>query len=367
MMLTLLAIAAVIAVVIGVVGMIDTFIRTVDVGEEELLGTSPDRVVIDLDAILPIASPKLSAVLEASTISGAEPGLSVGGVLGRDDTEIEVFLHLIDLEGGLWRPTVTDGALDPGTPGVYIARKAARDLDVGVGDTIVVRHPQRQGPFAFTLEETELPVLGVHPDPFRFNTYLDLRHAGLMGLEGTANVVYAEPEPGATVAAVKRELFGLPGVTSVQRVAAGAQVMQELMGQFMAILRVVEVAILGLAMLIAFNSASIKMDERAREHATMFAFGVPVHTVMRTAVVESLAIGLMATAVGLAGGYVFLRWIVEVVLARTMPELGALTVISPASLALMGGLGVLAVAAAPLLTVRKLRRMDIPSTLRVME
>jgi len=31
------------------------------------------------------------------------------------------------------------------------------------------------------------------------------------------------------------------------------------------------------------------------------------------------------------------------------------------------GLGVLAVALAPILTLRKLRRMDIPSTLRVIE
>ena len=30
----------------------------------------------------------------------------------------------------------------------------------------------------------------------------------------------------------------------------------------------------------AFNSSSISVDERAREHATMFAFGVPLPTVI---------------------------------------------------------------------------------------
>jgi putative ABC transport system permease protein len=41
--------------------------------------------------------------------------------------------------------------------------------------------------------------------------------------------------------------------------------------------------------------------------------------------------------------------------------------LSLTSLAVVLALGILAVAAAPLFTYRKLRRMNIPSTLRVME
>jgi putative ABC transport system permease protein len=41
--------------------------------------------------------------------------------------------------------------------------------------------------------------------------------------------------------------------------------------------------------------------------------------------------------------------------------------ISPGTLATAFVLGVIAVAAAPLLTIRRLRRMDIPGTLRVVE
>jgi putative ABC transport system permease protein len=41
--------------------------------------------------------------------------------------------------------------------------------------------------------------------------------------------------------------------------------------------------------------------------------------------------------------------------------------IAPETLITVLGLGVLAVAVAPVLTVRKLRRMKIPSTLRVLE
>ena len=53
------------------------------------------------------------------------------------------------------------------------------------------------------------------------------------------------------------------------------------------VLRVIEGAALLIAVLIAFNSASINMDERTREHATMFAFGLPVGTVLRLAVIEN--------------------------------------------------------------------------------
>jgi len=368
-LLTILAIAAVITVLTAVVGMLDSFMETVDRGEKEVLGDSPDRLAIDLDAIYAIDSLQMSAVLQATTLSAAEPGLRLGhaGSLSSGDEEIDVFLLLIDFASGLWRPTVTEGALNSDRPGVVIAEKAAGDLDVGIGDTVTVRHPLRQGPFSFTIKETKLPVLGIHPHPYRFYAYVDLRHAEVMGLEGAGNVVYAEPADGTDADAVKRELFGLAGVASVQRVATNAETMRELMGQFIGIFQVAMVAVLGLALLIAFNTASINMDERAREHATMFAFGVPLRTLLRVAMVESLAIGLIATAVGLVGGYLMLKWMIDVLWPRVAPELGAVMVISPPTLAIALGLGVLAVTAAPLLTVRKLRRMDVPATLRVME
>jgi putative ABC transport system permease protein len=54
-------------------------------------------------------------------------------------------------------------------------------------------------------------------------------------------------------------------------------------------------------------------------------------------------------------------------MADTIPELGIVPEVAAGTLATAVVLGVVAVALAPLLTVRKLRRMDIPSTLRVVE
>jgi putative ABC transport system permease protein len=50
-----------------------------------------------------------------------------------------------------------------------------------------------------------------------------------------------------------------------------------------------------------------------------------------------------------------------------MPEFGVSAVLSPTTILVTVGLGVLVVAVAPLFTVRRLRRMDVPATLRVLE
>jgi len=52
---------------------------------------------------------------------------------------------------------------------------------------------------------------------------------------------------------------------------------------------------------------------------------------------------------------------------ETMPELQVTPFVSAATVATALALGVVAVAVAPALTVRKITRMDIPSTLRVLE
>lgn len=122
-----------------------------------------------------------------------------------------------------------------------------------------------------------------------------------------------------------------------------------------------------LAVLIAFNSSSISADERRRQHATMFAFGVPVSRVLRMSFIESLIIGVLSTVLGIALGYGLLTWIVHSLLPETMPELSIHTTLSASTVLSTAGLGIAAVAAAPLFTIRRLRHMAIPDTLRVQE
>ena len=57
----------------------------------------------------------------------------------------------------------------------------------------------------------------------------------------------------------------------------------------------------------------------------MFAYGLPVRTVVRLAVVESLIIGLLATAAGVLLGIVILGWVINVSLEEVLPELGVVS------------------------------------------
>ena len=94
---------------------------------------------------------------ESPLIATAEPGLNLGGTLDPDGEEVDVLISVIDFDSDLWRPTAMDGELSTDRPGVVLARKAADDLDVGVGDDVVLRHPRREGVVDYQLVETELP------------------------------------------------------------------------------------------------------------------------------------------------------------------------------------------------------------------
>jgi putative ABC transport system permease protein len=196
---------------------------------------------------------------------------------------------------------------------------------------------------------------------------MDESRARLLGLDGLANRVHVLPAPGNSRDDVQRALFADPSVVSVEAVTANTQLMDERMDDFLGVLRVIEAFVLLLALLIAFNSSSISADERAREHATMFAFGVPVHSATRLAVTEGLLIGIAATALGVAAGLLLTRWVVGGVVPDTFPDIGVIVSLSGNSLLAAVLLGTAAVAFAPLFTARRMRRMDVPSTLRVVE
>jgi putative ABC transport system permease protein len=219
----------------------------------------------------------------------------------------------------------------------------------------------------YRLVESELPVLATHPNPYRFIAYVDDRWAGLFRLDGITNAIRVVPAPGHTDEDVQRALFDQPGVVSTEPVSAATDSIRDRMSEMLDVFAVVEGAVLLLALLIAFNSTSINMDERARENATMFAFGLPVRRVLLVNVVESLIVGVLGTVVGVLVGRGLLEWLIRVLLPSTFPAVGVTVYLSLSTLLTAVAFGVVAVAAAPVLTVRRLRRMDIPSTLRVME
>jgi putative ABC transport system permease protein len=300
-------------------------------------------------------------------VAASEAGFRVGGTLTTGSKELNVQIESLRPDSRLWTPELVSGQLAPGARGLYISKLAAEDLGLHVGASVRLRHARVGEAGKAVLVEDDLPVLGIHGHPFRFVAYMDFSQAEMFGVAGLTNRVSVLPAAGVSVDEVKRALFPLPGVASVQAVGALADAIRDLLGEFVVILRVVEGAMLLIAFLIALNAAGIGMDERRREHATMFAFGVPVGTVLRMAMLENLVIGLVATAIGVAGGRVLLDIIMHTRVRETFPDIDIRTTIGAETLAIAVGLGVAVVTLAPVLVRRSLTKMDVPGTLKVME
>lgn len=274
---------------------------------------------------------------------------------------------MIAPDAAVWRPRVREGRFPAGSAGIVLSWVAARDLGVGVGDRVAVTHPLRTGPGAFRTATTEVAVTGISSSPYRFMAYMDLGQASLMGLAGTANTLEIRPAAGARAVDVQRALLARPGVASVQPAGATTDAATGRLEEFLDILRFAQSVVLAITVLIAFNGTSINSEERRREHATMLAFGVPARRVVAQAVVESALLGLLATAAGLVGGLAVLDWVTGTISRDVFPELGVEPTLGAGSVVTAVLVGVVAVAAAPLLGAGRLRRMDIPSTLRVVE
>jgi putative ABC transport system permease protein len=365
-LLTALAIAAAIGTLVGVIGMVDSFLATIDQGERAVLGGSGDRLTVELSGFAVRGTPQLTAITDAQGVAHAEPGLRLPGTLRGGDEEIETLLRFVDFDSRYWRPGVRSGSLDTTRTGIVLAEKAARDLGVGVGDTVSLRHPRREGS-GYRWVRSDVRVEAIHAIPYRFVAFFDVRDAGLADLDGVYNTVALVPEAGTSPEALQRTMFTVAGVASAQPVQEFAETIRDAVTEFLDILDVVRAAVLVLALLIAFNAAAINVDERAREHATMFAFGVPVRTVIGASVVESVVVGILGSVAGIAVGQAVVTYVTRVLLPTTLPDISIEASISPTTIAAAAGLGIVAVALAPLLTVRRLRRMDIPATLRVVE
>lgn len=368
--LTAVGVGAAITTLVAVLGLLDSIGTTVREMDAEFSGSNRDRVLVQLDTFTPAGGPVVSSIRSQQTVAVADTGVRLPVVaLGARSESLDLLLELVDFDRALWTPRVNAGRLDggdPDRPGVVLAPKAASDLGVGVGEALSVAHPRRAGS-SVELVETEMEVVAIHANPVRTFAYMDLSSASTFGLQGLVNVANVYPSEGATPGQVQADLFGLDGVASSQAVARIGESFDEALDQFVGILAIAAIAVLVLALLIAFNATRITVEERRREHATMRAFGLPVRSVAITVVKESVVVGLLATAVGVGAGFVVLGWMLDSLATTSVPELLIEASLSWTTLILAAAIGIVSVGVAPLFLVRRIARMSIPDTLRVME
>ena len=362
--MTLIALGAVMTAVVAVLGMVDSIKDVAGRQETELLRMNPDRVDVTLTGVVAADGPQVRRIATLPGVGTAEPSLIVGGALRHGTTTVPIALTFVSPTSRVWHPSVVSGRAT--ADGILLARKAADDLHVGVGDTVVLRHPRRAGDGMAIVSEP-VRVAGIHANPVRSFAYMDTAAAPALGLGGLADAVTVVPRPGVTTLGIERRLFGQPGIASVRATADQASALRTAVDSFSGAISIVAFITLGLALLVAFTSTSVSVEERRREYATMFAFGLPVRSGLRVAATESLVTGLLGTIVGVGLGVAVMGWIVHRLIPDSFPDLGARIALTGGSIALTIAVGVVAVGVAPLLMARRMRRMDIPSTLRVME
>jgi putative ABC transport system permease protein len=361
--LTLLGIAAAIATLVTIVGLLDTFRATLDTASAGLLRTAPGRVTVSLDSYYPVQGAVAARVRALPEAGQVQAGLIVPGTVRSHGHSVDVAAEMLPA-GAVWTPPLSAGRL---SGGLVLSRKAAADLSADVGSVVTFRHPQAAGGGLRTAD-SPVRVAGIDPSPMRVYAYLDPAAAArLSGLTGMTNLLTVLPSPGHSAADVQRALMDIPHVASAQSVRAATDGLSDSLDQFTGILNVAAGVALLLVLLIAYGTASIGTDERSREHATMMAFGLPPRTVLGLTATESVLVGVLGTVTGVAAGYGLLAWLTATTIADVMPEVGVTAALSAGTVAAAVLLGTAAVAAAPLFTLRKLRRTDVPSTLRVVE
>jgi putative ABC transport system permease protein len=370
---TVLGISVAIALMTLFVGFLDSFVATMDESELAYRHESPDRFVVTLDNFYPAESDIVTdlATLEKDNsealFAKSETQLELGGTLKHNGEEFQSALTLIPMDSDIWTPMLLAGSLSNEAGTIVIAEKMAEDLGVEVGDTITLEHPRRKDLASFKLVDSNVEVVGIHNNPIRPLSYMSLASQSMMGIEALTNQVVVVPADGASANEIRRVLFEQDGVGAVTDIAEVANTFGDALEIFEQFLQVIQVVVIFLAFLIAFNATSINVDERVREIATMFAFGLPIHTVTRMQIVENIVIGIAGTIVGVGVGWLILQDAMGTRIEEQIEDLHMIVTLQPETLLISLTLGILVVGLTPLLSIRKMVRMDIPGALRVME
>ncbi len=372
--LTLLTFTMSLAIMFSMLGLASTFTTTFDEGSKELLGDEPDRFTVQFDSLYPVEGPQVQDVVTNPKVRLAETSLVLGASVGAatpdegaEPTRLDLAVRFVDFGSAVWTPTATQGTLRAGEPGIVLADKAARDFGVEVGDEVMVTHPALVDG-AFTYSTRTMPVTAIHPHPLRLNAYIDLTQAATWGFGGLANTVTGAPAEGSSLNDVKRALFGSgKGVALVQGLDDSFRSVEDSLAQSQGVFLITRIFVIFLVMLIAFNTANINVDERRRDHATMFAYGIPVRRVIANLSMEGLLMGVVAVVLGGLFGYALLLWMALFLMPTAVPDVGMIVSVRWWEMAASFIAALAAIALAPMFPGRKLKKMFIPGQLRMME
>jgi putative ABC transport system permease protein len=364
-------------------GLLDTMLATIDQTGDAYLHRSPDRLVVNLSTFYPNDHPYVENIGSLTTDDGRlllvqfEKGLQLGGKLRAEGEPVEeavaTTLEYFDPDSVIWTPQLVAGELTRSqnttqdTISLIISQKMAEDWDLKVGDRAVLEHPRREGLMDVTFVESLVTITGIHSNPIRPISYVDSTQKPFTGLEIGTNVIMVIPQTGIDQDTARRVIFEQPGVATVRTLAEVVEVFDDAIALLTSVLRVIQGVVIFLAFLIAYNATTINVDDRLREIATMFAYGLPPRTVLRIQMGENLLLGAAGTVIGLGLGYLILEYFMAARMESMFENLGLKVTVAPLTLLIIVLLSTGVVALTPVASFRRLKKLNIPNTLRVME
>jgi len=210
-------------------------------------------------------------------------------------------------------PQLTDGEIWPSetTDGILLGKRAARDLQAGTGDTIVI-------------EDKQFTVSGVYETGRLLEdggAYAPLEVVQeIAGRAGVVTAAFVSVSPGADPAAVGQAIEDqFPGLAAIVEVGDYSEVDQGI--QFLdAANLAISVLAVGIGAIGVMNTMIMSVFERTREIGIFRAVGWSGRRILRMIITESLILCMLAAFIGSAFGVLATRAILLIDVIRNVLE-----------------------------------------------
>ena len=364
-----MGVALALCVLVAILGLLDGGNNLLDYERDIMEGDFPNRMNVVLNDFYNISETPAINITQNTKMDKTVPSIQIPAKLFGTKDSYSHTIEFFDLYNDIWSPVLIEGnkSIESLYPGIILSEKTAKDLNVSIGENLVLEHIFRESSGQYSILNSTLEVIGIYGSQVRFWAFMDLSDSSILNCTGLINSVMLVPKAGVTVESIQKDFFIFQEYSGTQTIVELAETYEELIELFTSVLTVIQYAVMVLALLIAFNTATINFDERIREFATMGAFGTPIRTSTWMLMIESVIIGVFGTLLAYFPlGFIVLE-IFQIQIRTSMPEIDLTGVLFPESIAVIIFIGVVLVALSPLLSIRKLIKMDLPSALRIVE
>lgn len=365
-------IALAICILVTVFAFVDGSIALINSEEEMINKNSPERFEITLNNVYNISTYPVENIISNGKLKETECAIQTPSKLYSEENDIEILLRFQDLNSEIWHPDIIEqfedfSSAESKLPGILLSQKAIKDLKVNVGSNITVEHLFKKNFYSFFALNTTFKVIGTYSSNIRFWAYVNISESHIMNCSGFTNLIIANPKTGVTIDVIQADLFHLIGFNSIQSVSIIIDTYKELIELFISIFVILQYVVLVMALLITYNTTSIGIEERTRDIATMAAFGTPIWKITRMLIIENSIIGFLGTLIGIFPFGYILYELFSLRIEEALPEVFIPPFITETSYFIIILIGFVAVSLVPLITIKKITKMDLPTSLRVVE